>query len=239
MINPKKIVEIDGKQIRLTKIDRVGVEFEALYENSHLRQIREFGKFVSDGSVTGSFSDVRNRDTEQEGEFVSKAIQPLDMVEFLDKCHPNINRNRRHCVNRNTGGHLHISLLSNADYQTLMTKDFYDHFIRKLIEFGHKAQINEGSHFWERIEGKRYCYKNETNIETKQHKMTYHYDNDRYYHINYCFNVENRHTVEFRILPMFAKSELQKKATLEILKIVQEYLEDHPIQKPITLRLKI
>jgi hypothetical protein len=38
---------------------------------------------------------------------------------------------------------------------------------------------------------------------------------------------------------MFKKASLQKKAVLEILKIIQEYLEDHPIQKPITLRLKI
>jgi len=233
-----KIVEIDGKMVNLSKINLVGFENECLMENSQLNALQQedLGHWTSDSSVTGSFSVEYGQ---REGEFVSGAFEPLKLSQILEKCHPNFDGNHRNSVNDNTGGHVHVSLLSNADYQKIMTKEFYDHFIRKLTEFGHKNQIIEGSHFWKRIEGKSLLFKNPENIEQKQHKMTYHYDDDRYYHINYCFNVDNRHTVEFRILPMFRKASLQKKAVLEILKIIQEYLEDHPIQKPITLRLKI
>ena len=238
LIDPRKTVEIDGKMVNLKFIDRVGAEYEGKYQISHLRSIDHLGHFTTDGSVSGNMGRI-DHDLEKEGEFISKAVQPTEILEFLEKCHPNHNGENRDSVNSHTGGHLHVSLLSHADYQTLMTKEFYQYFISKLVEFGHKNEIIQGSPFWDRIEGKSLLWANQDNIQQKQHKMRDHYDDDRYYHVNYCFNVEDRHTIEFRILPMFKKVSLQKKATLEILRIVQQYLEDHPIPKPITLRLKI
>ena len=237
-LDPRKIVEIDGEMVNLSKINLIGFENECLMEKTQINDLRnnDLGSWTTDGSVSGSF---RPTEDQLEGEFVSKTFQPLELVEIIEKCHPNFDGEHRHSVNRQTGGHVHVSLNSHADYQTLMTKEFYQHFMKKLIEFGHKNEIIGGSHFWERIDGKSLLWANKDNIEQKQHKMTYHYDDDRYYHLNFCFNVENRHTIEFRVLPMFQKATLQKKATLEILKIIQKYLEDHPIPKPITLRLKI
>ena len=61
---------------------------------------------------------------------------------------------------------------------------------------------------------------------------------ERYSQINYAYNLDDRHTVEFRMLPCFNKKSLQIAGTLEIIRITQEYLENkHNI--PVTLRLSI
>lgn len=232
----KLITLQNGEIFECSKIDRVGMEFEGnFYTLPNFK-----GEFTHDGSVNGFGSSGQNV-----GEFVSNAVQPCEISEIVEKNHPSGSKGRS---NFSCGGHVHVSLLSTADYKTLMTEKFYDHFMKKWIEFGHKNQINEGTAFWNRIEARRigeydptYCQKGFKGID--QSKSIYYYVPDRYYFINYCFNVEKhsnrKKTLEFRIPPMFQKMELQKKAIFEILKIVQEYLEDNPPQKPITLRLKI
>ena len=227
----KNITLANGDIFQCSKIDRVGVELEGLFFDSDMLD-SSLGRFEEDGSVQG-FSQRG-----QCGEFVSKAIQPCEVENFITKCHPSGSLGRS---NRSCGAHTHISLLSNGDYSTLMTQEFYDHFLTKWNQFGARNEINEDSHFYERVRGKQHCY---AGFKPQQHKMVYHYDNDRYQHINFCYNVQKhgqaaRKTVEFRIPPCFQSKTLQVKATLEILKIVQEYLEDNPIPRPITLRLSI
>lgn len=235
----KQIVLPNGTVFNCSKIDRVGLEFEGLFF-----EIPDFkGKWHSDGSVRGFNETHRSVCNDgRTGEFVSNAIQPNEVTEFIEKNHPSGSKGR---TNYSCGGHVHISLNSNADYMTLLNEKFYDHFVKKWIEFGNLNQINEGSAFWNRLNGicrgMNYCRSGFKGIT--QSKSKYYYCDDRYQFINYCFNVEHdsprKKTLEFRIPPMFQKSSLQNKAVLEILKIVQEYLEINIPQKPITLRLKI
>ena len=221
------------------KIDRVGIELEGNFIS-----IPDFkGHFTTDGSIEGferlsrcdcTYEERSNGDCECEiggiGEYISDPIQPDEVADWIAICHPTE-------TNRSTGGHIHVSLNSASDYMTLMRSEFQIYLLEKLTEWGHKMNLNEHSHFWERIEGKNLLYKRHSPLN--QHKMTYHYDNDRYTQINYCYNVEDRHTIEIRILPAFQKKELQISGTLEILKIIQEFLEDHPEPKPITLRISV
>lgn len=58
---------------------------------------------------------------------------------------------------------------------------------------------------------------------------------ERYSQINYAYNLDDRHTIEFRMLPAFNKKSLQIAGTLELIKITQEYLENHS-EIPVTLR---
>lgn len=231
----KQIVLSNGQIFNCSKIDRVGIEFEGLFF-----EVPNFkGSFKGDGSVCG-FSQRGS-----EGEFVSEAIQPNEVSEFVQKTHPS---GTRGTSNASCGGHVHISVLSRADYMTLLTEKFYDHFMKKWNEFGHNNEVNEGTAFWNRINARsvgdynpRFCKSGFRGIE--QSKSKYYYVEDRYHFINYCFNVEHDNprkcTLEFRVPPMFQSKSLQTKAILEIMKIVQEYLEANPPQKPITLRLKI
>lgn len=164
------------------------------------------------------------------GEFVSRPLEKTEIEEWIYKCYPTI-------TNRTCGGHIHVSLKSNVDYMALMDRKFYDYYMKKILEWAKKMRINPESHFYERYNGKRFCY---ANFQPEQQRdMRDHYDDPRYAHINYAYNVENRHTVEFRLLPCFQKDYLMVSGVKETLKIVEDYLKKLPKQKSMRVKFVI
>ena len=164
------------------------------------------------------------------GEFVSEPLKVDEVEDWIYKSYPTK-------TNFSCGGHCHISLKSYSDYMNLMTKEFYTYYINRMVKWGKKSKINEGSEFWKRIEGKRYC-KAEFNPED-QRDMKGHYDQPRYTHLNYCFNVNGRHTLEFRLLPCFQKDYLMVSGIKETISIVEDYLQNLPPNKNIKMRFTI
>ena len=207
------------------RIYRVGIELEGNFEH-----IPDFnGSFHTDGSVNG-FERFEGRNSAI-GEYVSNKLEVSEVMEWIENCHPTQ-------TNRSCGGHIHISLNSLGDYMTLMTQEFYDHVLEKLAIWGHKMHLNENSAFWDRIGDRGVVHLYNRFNPRDQKNMRRNYMDERYSQINYAYNLNNRHTIEFRMLPCFNKKSLQIAGTMEIIKITQEYLENKQ-SIPVTMRIKI
>lgn len=158
-------------------------------------------------------------DCEQDnvGEYVSRPLELEEVTDWIEICHPKE-------TNDSCGAHVHVSLKSACDYMDLMEKDFYDYYIKEMTRFGKEEHIATSDYFWKRIEGVNYCY---ARFQPKdQRDMVGHYEDPRYAQINYCYNVDGRKTVEFRLLPCFDDKELMKRGILKTINIVESYLND-------------
>jgi hypothetical protein len=165
------------------------------------------------------------------GEFVSIPLNVNEIDEWVTKCYPQK-------TNSTCGGHVHISLKSYADYMNLMDRSFYEYYLERMAKWGTIHKIKEGSSFWKRLEGAQYCHAKF--MPKEQRDMFEHYEDPRYAQINYCFNVDNRQTVEFRMLPCFQKESLMLSGIKETIDIVETYLSGiDPNNNMIKLRIEI
>lgn len=174
--------------------------------------------------------DCGNDEENGVGEFVSKPLKVSQVEDWIYGSYPTK-------TNYSCGGHIHISLNSYADYMNLMTYEFYNYYLERIRKWANKMKINEGSQFWKRLEGKQYCHKKFQ--PELQRDMQGHYDDPRYTHINYCFNVDNRHTLEFRLLPCFQKDYLMVSGVLETISIVEDYLQQLPDNNKVRMRFEL
>ncbi len=221
------------------RIYKVGIELEGNF------QLIPFfkGHFTSDSSVVG-FNHLSDnyctcpyhecRCTQEMGksgigEWVSNKLDVSEIEEFINKCHP-IGTNS-HC-----GGHIHVSLKSACDYMTLMSTEFYEYTLKRMNEWGTKNHIRANSPFWDRVSqnGTEYNW-HRFNCES-QRDMTRNLMSERYSQLNYCYNNQQRKTLEFRLLPTFKSKKLQISATLEIIQIIEDYLELKGEIKTMTFR---
>lgn len=164
------------------------------------------------------------------GEFVSRPLEKSEVEEWIFKNYPTT-------TNRTCGGHIHISLKSDADYMSLMDRRFYDYYMKRMLAWAEKMKIAKDSHFYERYRGKQFCY---ANFQPEQQRdMRDHYDDPRYAHINYAYNVDHRHTVEFRLLPCFQKDYLMVSGVKETIEIVEDYLKSLPKLKSMRLKFEV
>jgi len=165
------------------------------------------------------------------GEFVSIPIKVEEIEEWINKNYPDK-------TNSTCGGHCHVSLKSASDYMNLMDRAFYEYYLKRMETWGNKMKINKGSSFWKRLIGANYCH---ARFQPKEQRdMTEHYEDVRYAQINYCYNVDNRHTVEFRMLPCFQKKELMVSGIKETVDIVETFLSGiNPNNNMIKLRIVI
>ncbi len=164
------------------------------------------------------------------GEFVSNPMKVGEIKDWLYSSYPDK-------TNLTCGGHFHISLKHLSDYISLMDKKFYDYYISNMIIWGKKMKINEGSHFWKRIDGQQFCYRDPNPID--QRRMRGKYDQARYKQINYCYNVLDRKTIEFRLLPAFQKDYLYVSAVLESIRLIEDYLLNLPKTKTVKMEIVV
>lgn len=177
----------------------VGIELEGAWD-----QCPENEQVHHDGSVrvTGNFS----------GEISSRPLPVDQVIPWIQRCYPT--KSDKSC-----GLHIHISLDNKLSYMRLMSKDFYDYFIKEFTVWGNSLDITS-TPFWERIRGdNQYCRKEfnpDKQAESKQR------NDSRYAHLNFCYTLHK--TLECRLLPCFTKVELSVSAVNKFLEIVETYL---------------
>ena len=212
------------------KIDKVGIELEGLWIDppSHIN-------VYGDGSVY--FND-RDEDQDSDnnvqiGEINCKPLELHEAIRFIDTSYPDD-------MNKSCGYHIHLSFKDELAYAQLMEKKFYDYFLTKMEEFGHENKINADSQFWARLRGENtFCKKRF--LALKQVKLKYK-DEDRYAHLNYCYNLRSRDpntgiekprkTLECRLFPVFHKKDLAIKGLIRFCEIVETYLATQKPDKP-------
>ena len=130
-------------------------------------------------------------------------------------------------TNSTCGFHQHISFKSNISYMILTDERFYNFYLHEISKWAHEKKLNPDSQFWKRLEGKNHFCKYGFNAED-QIFMREHYESCRYTHLNYCYNVDNRKTLEFRLLPAFTKKELILSGLEKQIEIVEKWLTLNP-----------
>lgn len=221
------------------QVDKLGVEIEGYWENiprpsnnDLIHDIHEDGSVefddhdgsndCTDDCEIDSYGDCIDHSPNNDGyigECVSKPLSIDDAITFVDKCYPDE-------TNSSCGLHVHLSVKSKIAYMKLTSPKFYDYFIKRITDWGHKKGIRQGSQFWKRLQGENtYCL-NQFNPEA-QYRTSEHYHGSRYTHLNYCYGLHG--TVECRLFPAFQDKELAKSAVKEYYNIVQDYLSTQKI----------
>lgn len=138
------------------------------------------------------------------GEIVSPPLLPIQLLGFLRVYYPSH-------VNTTCGLHLHMSFRSIGHYHRLMTEDYQDTLLHHLGNWAGSQGFPKTHHIWKRLAGEeKYCHK--AFWPDLQVRATGHGDQrspdrffrpgSRYTVVNYCFNIDQRQTVEVRVLPM-------------------------------------
>lgn len=186
------------------RVESIGVEIEGGYDKHPKADV------VGDGSVHCGGNHT--------GEVRSKPSTLEEVLKFTDENYPEI-------MDRSCGLHIHVSFTNKLAYMQLMSRTFYyKWFLPRAEKWGKDNQINEGSAYWVRLQGKKsgakYCMKG-FHAE-KQSKLREKDGNLRYHHLNYCYKQHT--TIECRLFPTFQKKELSIKAIEFFVNTCNEFL---------------
>jgi hypothetical protein len=196
----------------LKYIYRIGVELEGGWESEKRGM-----------EADGSLEDLGSKYI---GEICSNPLT-------LDKLLPWIERHYPDEVNWSCGFHIHFSLKHNAYYANLLSPKFYDYFLDEVCKWGEKMKIRN-SEFRKRLNGENgfckrvFCPDEQIHLRYKEIK--------RYAHLNYCYSLHR--TIECRLFPMFIESRVAIWAVKELVRIVESWLDDHPVnENPLTIEV--
>lgn len=127
--------------------------------------------------------------------------------------------------NSSCGIHIHLSFYLVGDYSRLMEQKFYRFFEKKMLEFGNINHLKPDSQFYKRLAGQNsFC------IKTYTPDLNLKGGGNRYQQLNVCFYSHG--TLEIRMLPCFKDKKFAIRAISYIHKLFNDYLNNHPIQKP-------
>lgn len=131
-------------------------------------------------------------------------------------------------VNTTCGFHIHVSF-NTGDYASLADPTFYDYFKEQWRLWGVAHLGPEGARdckepeFWNRLSGRnQYC---EARFQPEEQMRQTGKVSVRYTHLNYCWTLQNRRTIECRLLPMFKDREIAALAVKHLLWIYSSWLE--------------
>jgi len=129
-------------------------------------------------------------------------------------------------MDRSCGIHVHVSFTNRLAYMQLMSRTFYyKWFLPRVEKWAEELNINKGSAFYVRFEGKKGVEHAKFSMKgfhaEKQSKMLGK-DGLRYYHLNYCYKLHT--TIECRLFPTFQKKELAVKAIEFYVNLCNEFL---------------
>lgn len=182
-------------------INLVGVELEGGWDHAPRRMIH-------DGSVNFNTDRI-----EYVGEIPSP---PFPFTDALKKW---IKDNYPQHVNQSCGFHVHVSFTRMFYYQVLMSRDFFNYFLKEARAWGQEHCPDYGA-FWRRMDGRtHYCAPNY--MPDEQACLTQKAD-PRYSALNYCFSLHK--TIESRLMPMFETPELAWEATSFTVNAMRRYL---------------
>lgn len=154
------------------------------------------------------------------GEFVSK---PYDSKEEVFKA---IKENYPDGAMYKCGFHVHVSLHNASLYSSLMSRKFYDFFLRRMKEWA-RAYNCTNELFWQRLNGEnRYCRRRFNPDAQARYEEKGHNRLDRRDHFNYCYGL--RKTVECRMFPVFVRAETAISVVDAYINCIEEYLDTNP-----------
>jgi hypothetical protein len=163
------------------------------------------------------------------GEVVSQGpdgggILPSEIEAFVTAAHPTF-------VNETCGLHVHMSFYYKLNYSRLLTPEFTVAMVDGLKQWGTERGIPEDHMFWKRLDPNHewtlqhcshtYLGDNQIKVRGKDYRSRGK-AHSRYTAINYC--EAQHHTVEVRLLPMFATAPESIAAIMAVLNITNRFL---------------
>lgn len=202
------------------RIDKIGVEIEGGWEGEpYISPFKDIS-LIADGSIDGQNLKTKRLGTVHIGEAVSPPF-PFEKLKELEEW---IISHYPSGVNETCAFHIHVSLLSDDDYSTLMSWKFTRRFLMAAVEWGKDEGIGAKSPFWERVFGRNLFCTKAFNPDAQAAKVEKrHNDKERYGVFNFCHGVH--HTVECRVFPAFATSQQAVSALKFLLKFIQKFLD--------------
>jgi hypothetical protein len=206
------------------KIHLVGVELEGGWKKTFPNT-----PFVRDVSVRGE--EVEG--CPHYGELPSPPLTPFRIMEWIKEHYPD--RSNAYC-----GMHVHVSLKDQRDYAKLMSRHFYDFYLKALEKWAKDRDIKDIS-FWDRLMGapagthSRFTssrFQPRLQVDALNKAIV---DQERRTHINYCLTLKG--TLEFRTLPMFEDPKVAVDGVKCILQIIETYLRKNLSNKKATVWL--
>lgn len=202
-----------------SRIKRIGVEVEGAWD-VRIPDYHRLG-IIRDGSVKMEAGDGSGFDPNYFvlGEIPSPAITQADLEETMRRIYPQI-------VNHTCGLHVHVSLVSELQYQRLMDPRLLDYLVMGLEHWGVKEGLPPEHQLFVRLTGendacqKRYMANEQARINEKHFNR--HAPVHRYTFINYCYSRSG--TVECRVLPMFPTVDQAIRAVREVLHIFDSFI---------------
>lgn len=198
-------------------IDRIGVEIEGAW---HPETSEMNARIYGDGSV---YDVVCGYDENEFGDYICQSGEictaPLNSFMSLQTW---LDSNFPEHTNQTCGTHLHISTKTIAEYNTVLSKDFYNSFVEMLHRYGDMYRQNVPDEWFTRLEGSNeYCY----DVYQPDRQLVDHKPSERYAFLNYCYATHG--TFEIRVLPAFDDGDDLLKAVKYIVKWVNAYIGDH------------
>jgi hypothetical protein len=203
------------------RINLIGVELEGAWDKAPAVLI------VRDGSV--KFDPPYK----YIGEAVSQTFKPDtdDMANWVTAVYPNH-------VNETCGLHVHMSFKYIINYMRLMTPRFTDEIVKRIAEWAEDEKLPIKHPIWKRVMDKnhqhcahQYCGDHQIHSKTKDwHSRGQ--PHSRYTVLNYCFSLENRKTVECRLLPMMETPDQAIRGINRICLVTNQFLAKMKDREP-------
>jgi len=124
-------------------------------------------------------------DLREIGECISRPLNIEELRSWIGAYTPNV-------VNETCGLHIHVSMKEEKQYLKLTNREFYDHFLKWMENWGNEVGLPKKHEFWSRLKGNnKYCRREFT--PEVQLAMTHKPENDptRRTHLNFCYNIED------------------------------------------------
>lgn len=157
------------------------------------------------------------------GEIVSRPLELTEYAKWMKTFYP-------HHVNETCGMHVHMSFKTALTYSRLMNAKYPATVVRYVRKWAEDEGLGMDHPIWARLDptspiASEYCqhiYQAEDQVFVQRKEYEHHARGHRYTVVGYPYG---RHTtVEVRLLPMMATSDLAVRAIAHVLKITNAYL---------------
>lgn len=244
------LLDRKGKPVLKDRINRIGVELEGGWE-----KVPDGVLLTHDGSVMvpaplrpnvqGQVMlprvDARGRVIGQQamvanvpatfktGELPSDPMTREKVPKWMQAMYPSH-------VNHTCGLHVHMSFYSAKHYKQLMVEGYPKTIVAYMKQWAQKEELADNHPIWERLKGaNRYCQHKFYADMQAQARNKNHGQNEpghRYTVINYCWSLEDRNTLECRLLPMMDTAVQGISAVQRVLDITNAFLLMSGVRDP-------
>lgn len=213
------------------RIFKVGVELEGWWDKLPSKDVA----IVRDSSVrpTNDAGEYVEWNHALQGELPSPPLERTKIAQWVKVNHP------QH-VNWTCGMHVHMSFKAALSYSRLLVEAYPATVVEYMKRWADKQGFPQSHPIWARLADKpcmpgldnycRHIFDPDGQLKNARKDYDHHRVGNRYTAVNYCYNNDEKHTVEIRLLPMFSSAETANSAIEELLNITNCFLFSYTLK---------